>query len=118
MSDSQRIISIRKFYNLNQTEFAKTIGTVQSKISVVEKGKQALSLEMAGMIVEQFRVSAEWLMGKIGHDNSIMFAGDFVHKEELEQERREKNKLMEELLIYKSRELEQIKADRAMPVNQ
>jgi transcriptional regulator with XRE-family HTH domain len=73
MPESQRVKLIRKHTRLNQQEFAERIGTVQSKISMIEKGQQTLSLEQAGMIVELFDVKAEWIMGKIGNDNEIIF---------------------------------------------
>lgn len=109
MSESQRVKTVRKHFNLNQKEFAIEIGTVQSKISTIEQGTQSLSLEMAGMIVEKFRVNAEWLMGKVGYDNTIMFAKDFVPKEEYDKVNQEKIELMEELLKYKTQEIKELK---------
>lgn len=108
MSESQRVKTIRKHFNLNQKEFANEIGTVQSKISTIEQGIQSLSLEMAGRIVEKFHVNAEWLMGKVGYDESIMFAKDFVTKEEFDKVNQEKIQLMEELLRYKSKEIKEL----------
>ena len=115
MSDIQRVITVRKYFNLNQTEFAIRVGTVQSKVCMIEQGKQALNLEMFRLIIAELKVYPQWLLGQIGNDDKVMFDLDFVPKEQLEQkqleldnELKEKYALMQELLKYKTQKIEEL----------
>jgi len=109
MPQYQRLITIVKYFNLNQSDFAKELGISQSKVSKVQAGTQKITPEIFGAIIERFNVNPLWLLGKIGSNDKIVFNEDVVPKEELEKEKQEKYKLMEELLMYKSRENEELK---------
>lgn len=94
MPDIQRITIVKNYFNLSQKDFSIRIGISPSKVSKVESGSQKISTEMVFAINREFNVSMEWLLGNAGHQSRIMFSNDFVPKEELEKERKEKEEQM------------------------
>jgi transcriptional regulator with XRE-family HTH domain len=113
MPDIQRITIVKNYFNLSQKELSLRIGISPSKVSKVESGSQKISAEMVFAINKEFNVSMEWLLGNIGYSSKIMFSNDFVPKEELEKERREKEAeqkkvtlLQEKIIEYQNEKLE------------
>lgn len=109
MAENQRIITIRNYFNLKQKDFSIELGISQSKISKVESGEQKMNAEIIGAILERFKVNAEWLLGKIGSDDKIIFSGDFVPKSQYEELKEQNSELKDKLLEYMQKENEQLK---------
>lgn len=62
-SFSSRIMELRKSLSINQTEFAKSIGTTQAALSGYEKGERIPSYEILLSISKTYKVSLDWLCG-------------------------------------------------------
>lgn len=61
----QRLVWIREQHNLNQKDFAKSLGISTSKLSQWENGKYMLSLRSAVQITIAYDVSLDFLfLGK------------------------------------------------------
>ena len=58
---NDRIVEIRKFKGLNQTEFAKKLGFTQSNLSSIELGKTPLTEANIRLICFTFGVNETWL---------------------------------------------------------
>jgi transcriptional regulator with XRE-family HTH domain len=108
MPNNQRFTTLLKSLNLKQIEVATAIGISQSKVSKVESGLQKMTPDIFTYFVEHHNIHPLWLIGKTGYDDKVMFQEDLVPKEELEKERNEKYKVMEELLKYKTQHVEEL----------
>lgn len=64
---NQRLREIRKYSNLTQNEFGKTIGLSGSIISDIEKGRRNLTDRNISMICEKFNVREVWLREGLGN---------------------------------------------------
>jgi transcriptional regulator with XRE-family HTH domain len=60
-SIQERIVTIRKYYKLNQTEFGRKIGLTHSAISVIELGKIAPTEQNIKHICLAFQINETWL---------------------------------------------------------
>lgn len=56
-----RIKEIREELGLKQTPFAEKLGIPQPYLSALEAGKKDITAKIIGSLVEQFKVSADWL---------------------------------------------------------
>lgn len=66
-----RIKCIRKENNLNQTQFAKTIGISQGNLSEIEMGNINPSAETLVSLRQQYNVNLNWLLtGSIAEDGT------------------------------------------------
>ena len=63
---NSRIRQIRKFFKLNQKEFAKQIGLKQSSISHLEKEGSTVTEQNIKTICFQFNIDENWLRYGIG----------------------------------------------------
>lgn len=61
-----RVLQVRKSLKLTQDEFAKRLGITGSGLSNIEKGKRALTEQMALSICREFNVSHAWLVDGVG----------------------------------------------------
>ena len=111
MPNNQRVIKIRTHFNLSQKEFAIALNVAQSKVSKVEMGEQNLNTEMLSTIIQLYNINADWVLGLKGEDNVILFNNEFVPIQEYKRIEAEKMVMMEELLKYKSAEIEAKKAE-------
>jgi phage repressor protein C with HTH and peptisase S24 domain len=66
MSLANRIKSLRKQLEMNQTEFATAIGITQTSLSQIEGEKNGISYDVYKAIVSKFNVDPIWLMDGIG----------------------------------------------------
>jgi transcriptional regulator with XRE-family HTH domain len=58
---NDRVIEIRRFVGLNQTDFAKKLGFTQANLSAIELGKISLTEANIRLICLSFGVREEWL---------------------------------------------------------
>jgi len=61
MIPSDRIRLVRKTLGINQGEFARRIGLTQTSLSMIEKGKAALTEKNIKLICATFGVDEGWL---------------------------------------------------------
>ncbi|MCU6790728.1 helix-turn-helix domain-containing protein [Paenibacillus sp. WQ 127069] len=59
---SENIKRLRKLHNLNQTEFANSIGVSQGSLSDIESGKSNPSVDTIVSIFSRYSCSLEWLL--------------------------------------------------------
>jgi transcriptional regulator with XRE-family HTH domain len=71
-----RIKCIRKEHNLNQTQFAKTIGISQGNLSEIEMGNSNPSAETLVSIRQQYNVNLNWLLTGFDTEDGITFNDD------------------------------------------
>lgn len=67
---NERIIELRKFLNLSQTDFGKQIGISKSSVSDIEIGRISISERTIISICSKFNVNEEWL--KNGNGNMFL----------------------------------------------
>lgn len=67
---NERIIELRKFLNLSQTDFGKQIGISKSSVSDIEIGRISISERTIISICSKFNVNEEWL--KSGNGNMFL----------------------------------------------
>ena len=67
---NERIIELRKFLNLSQTDFGKQIGISKSSVSDIEIGRISISERTIISICSKFNVNEEWL--KFGNGNMFI----------------------------------------------
>ena len=67
---NERIIELRKFLNLSQTDFGKQIGISKSSVSDIEIGRISISERTIISICSKFNVNEEWL--KYGNGNMFL----------------------------------------------
>lgn len=67
---NERIIEVRKFLNLSQTDFGKQIGISKSSVSDIEIGRISISERTIISICSKFNVNEEWL--KYGNGNMFL----------------------------------------------
>lgn len=61
----ERILYLRKKFNLSQNDLAKLLNTSHSTISAYENGKTLILTVFAYSIATKFEISLDWLCGKI-----------------------------------------------------
>jgi transcriptional regulator with XRE-family HTH domain len=71
-----RIKCIRKEHNLNQTQFAKTIGISQGNLSEIEMGNSNPSAETLVSIRQQNNVNLNWLLTGFDAEDGITYNDD------------------------------------------
>jgi len=71
-----RIKCIRKEHNLNQTQFAKTIGISQGNLSEIEMGNSNPSAETLVSIRQQYNVNLNWLLTGFDAEDGITYNDD------------------------------------------
>jgi transcriptional regulator with XRE-family HTH domain len=73
---NRRVVEIRKYNDLNQTEFAKKLGFTQSNLSAIELGKIPLTEANIRLICLTFSVREEWLRDGKGEmlDNEALLS--------------------------------------------
>ncbi|GFZ93729.1 transcriptional regulator [Paenibacillus marchantiophytorum] len=84
-----RIKSIRKANNLNQSQFAKTIGISQGNLSEIEMGNSNPSAETLISIRVEYKVNLNWLLA--GYDSTDGFTYDDSSEKKLIEEYRSLN---------------------------
>jgi transcriptional regulator with XRE-family HTH domain len=57
----ERVKKARKYLNLNQTEFAKTVGLTQTALSMIEIGKSKLTEKNIKLICNIHNINERWL---------------------------------------------------------
>jgi len=62
---SSRLVEIRKNNNLSQSALAKLLNTTHSTISSYESGKTLILTTFAYQICLKYKISMDWLCGKI-----------------------------------------------------
>lgn len=67
---NERIIELRKFLNLSQTDFGKQIGISKSSVSDIEIGRISISERTIISVCSKFNVNEEWL--KFGNGNMFL----------------------------------------------
>lgn len=67
---NERIIELRKFLNLSQTDFGKQIGISKSSVSDIEIGRISISERTIISICSKFNINEEWL--KTGNGNMFL----------------------------------------------
>ncbi|WP_179136308.1 helix-turn-helix domain-containing protein [Paenibacillus sp. 32352] len=74
MSDiGYRIKCIRKENNLNQVQFAKSIGISQGNLSEIEMGNSNPSAETLISIRTQYNVNLNWLLTGVNSEDGITY---------------------------------------------
>lgn len=68
-----RIKCIRKENNLNQSQFAKSIGISQGNLSEIEIGNSNPSAETLISIRAQYNVNLNWLLTDIDSEDGITY---------------------------------------------
>ena len=61
MSINQRLRQVRKYFNMQQDDFAKRLGLSQTGVSWLEKEGNAVSEQTIRLLHLDFHVSEEWL---------------------------------------------------------
>lgn len=61
----ERILYLRKKFNLSQNDLAKLLNTSHSTISAYENGKTLILTVFAYSIATKFEISLDWLCGRI-----------------------------------------------------
>lgn len=98
----ERFKSIRKELGLNQAQFARAIGSAQSAVSNIEKGKLEPSKELLKAVMKEFNINANWLlMG--GNESMIRESASGNEHVALKQ----KIAVLEQAIMLKENELAQ-----------
>lgn len=61
-----RIIEVRKYLGLNQTELAEKLGVTRSTVCAWESGRNNPSDSLIKFLCEKFGINKEWLLSGIG----------------------------------------------------
>lgn len=61
MNENDRLKDLRQTLNLSQEAFGSKLGVTKSTISIIEKGKNKLTDQMAKLICRTFNVDYFWL---------------------------------------------------------
>ena len=69
-SISDRLIFLRKKYNLSQTDVAKQIGATPALISAYEKLERKPSIDKLIALADIFHVSTDYILGRTFKDKS------------------------------------------------
>ncbi|MFD2610820.1 helix-turn-helix domain-containing protein [Paenibacillus gansuensis] len=72
-----RIKCIRKENNLNQSQFAKSIGISQGNLSEIEMGNSNPSAETLVSIRAQYTVNLNWLLTGVAVDDGMTYEDQF-----------------------------------------
>lgn len=67
---NERILELRNYLNLSQTDFGKQIGISKSSVSDIEIGRISISERTIISICSKFNVNEEWL--KYGNGNMFL----------------------------------------------
>lgn len=93
-----RVKCIRKENNLNQSQFAKSIGISQGNLSEIEMGNSNPSAETLISIRAQYNVNLNWLLSDVDSDDGITYE-DYYEKKLVEVYRNlneyDKNEIIE-----------------------
>ncbi|MGL4393614.1 MAG: XRE family transcriptional regulator [Brevinema sp.] len=74
MNIGDRLISIRRYNNLSQGEFAKIFEISQSSYARYENGESLLNSEKINLLCSKFKINANWLLtgeGEVSNDGSL-----------------------------------------------
>lgn len=97
-----RIKCIRKENNLNQSQFAKSIGISQGNLSEIEMGNSNPSAETLISIRAQYNVNLNWLLTDVDSEDGITYE-DYYEKKLVEVYRNlndyDKNEIIEIVLL-------------------
>lgn len=67
---ANRLVALREKLNLDQVDFAKSLGIEKNTYNAYERGKRSLSIETAKKIRRKYGISVDWLLfGDIGQPN-------------------------------------------------
>jgi SOS-response transcriptional repressor LexA len=66
MKNSDRLKTVRETLNINQNEFARTLGFAPSFISDIERDKKELSRELLQKLLEKYQININWLLSGTG----------------------------------------------------
>lgn len=69
-SIAERLIFLRKKYNLSQTDVAKQIGATPALISAYEKLERKPSIDKLISLADVFHVSTDYILGRTLKDDS------------------------------------------------
>lgn len=77
MNPNTRVRELRKYLNLNQSDFGSKIGLKQATVGQIETGVRNLTDRNFSLICEKYNVSEKWLRHGIGdifieNDNTII----------------------------------------------
>lgn len=72
-SSNYRFKQVRKFFNLNQAEFAKKLGITQAAVSKIESGKMDLSIETIKKLNVLLNIDISWLVSNKTNSTEIIF---------------------------------------------
>jgi transcriptional regulator with XRE-family HTH domain len=61
MTETERLVTLRKVLGLNQREFAKHLGITATAVSMIEVGHNSLSERNTQLICKIFKVNDAWL---------------------------------------------------------
>lgn len=100
-----RIKCIRKENNLNQSQFAKSIGISQGNLSEIEMGNSNPSAETLVSIRVQYNINLNWLLTSVDLEDGFTYE-DHEEKKLLENYRNltdyDKNEIIE-IMQFKTR---------------
>lgn len=71
-SQNRRLKEIRKYLEMNQSDFSKSIDIDQAHLSQIENGKMSINSKILYILFKKYNVSIHWLF--IGQ--GAMFVGD------------------------------------------
>lgn len=69
-SIAERLIFLRKKYNLSQTDVAKQIGATPALVSAYEKLERKPSIDKLISLADVFHVSTDYILGRTLKDDS------------------------------------------------
>ena len=67
----ERLLSIRRKFNLTQTKLSDFLNTTHSTISAYESGKTLILTVFAYSIANKYKLSIDWLCGKTNDENIL-----------------------------------------------
>lgn len=111
----ERIMLIRKNFNLGVVEFSNRIGISKSSLDRYEKGQSETPSSVIANIIEVFNVDSDWLLFGKGGDK-VIFKGNYVEKDELIQAQSKIASLQEQLIQYQMKEIEQLQKQNSREV--
>ena len=65
-STNKRLVELREYLGLNQSQFAKRLGVTSQLINKIESGNTKLTITRARLICVTFGVSEQWLLAGAG----------------------------------------------------
>lgn len=61
---SERILLLRKSYNISQSSLGEAVGLTKQTINDIEKGRSKTTLDKAKLLADYFNVSLDYLTGR------------------------------------------------------